>query len=916
MTASSEQGTPPSVGYPRHWEADVLLRDGQVAHLRPIGAGDTDLLVDFYAQVSAESKYMRFFAPMPTLSERDVTRFTQVDHDERVAFVLTVANRMIAVGRYDRLPPEESTPASRAAGLVEAEVAFLVQDAHQGRGIANLLLEHLAQAGRERGIDTFVAEVLPENRRMLQTFRDAGYRVVGGFTDGVMRVVFPISATDTSVSVMQAREHRAEAASIQRFFDARSVAVIGASRRQDTIGQTLVRNLVLGDYQGRVYVVNPAATSVAGLPSYPTVGDIPDTVDVAIVAVPAEAVQDVVLDCAAKGVHGLVVISSGFAETGEEGRRRQRQLVGLARSYGLRLIGPNCLGIINTAADHSLNLSLSTVMPPRGRAGFFCQSGALGVAILEKVSRRGLGLSTFVSAGNRADVSGNDLLQYWEEDDATEVVLLYLESIGNPRKFSRLARRVSLRKPVVAVKSGRSTQGVPMGHAVRSMLAPQAAVDAMFRQAGVIQVDTLEEMFDVAQLVAHQPLPRGNRVAVVGNSDALGLLAADAAVAVGLRVRTPVALGADATAEDFEEALDAAIDDPEVDSVVAVYIPPLNISGEEVANVLAAVGEQSDKPLVSTFLASEGVPELLRVPDVAGSTAGRGSVPSYPAVEAAVRALARVVEYAAWRAQPEGVPVEAESVDLVSARRLVSAVLAASPQGRDLEFEELHGLLGAYGIHLWERIAVTTEAEAVQAGERLGWDVVLKATAEHLRQRPDLAHVWRSIDNPTEMVDAWAGMRSLADSPRSTGFIVQKMAPPGVPVLVAGMEDPLFGPVVSFGISGPATELLGDRSYRIPPMHSGDASAMVREIRSAPLLFGYRGSDEVDVEDIEQLLLRLAQLKNDLPQVRSLDLNLVLAGPHGATVLGAVGRVEPVDDARSDWFVRRLSTQAGDTLHD
>ena len=904
------------MAYPRHWEADVLLRDGQVAHLRPIGPEDHDLLVEFYEQVSAESKYLRFFAPMPNLSERDVSRFTHVDHVNRVAFVMTVANRMIAVGRFDRIPPEEAT--DKTGRVVEAEVAFLVQDAHQGRGIAQLLLEHLAQAGRERGIDRFVADVLPENRKMVQVFRDAGYHVDGGYEDGVMRLVFPIDSTDTSVSVMQAREHRAESASIERFFHARSVAVIGASRRHDTIGQTLVRNLVLGDYQGRVYAVNPAAQSVAGLPAYATVVDIPDPVDIAIVAVPAEAVQDVVLDCAAKGVHGLIVISSGFAETGEEGRLRQRKLVGLARSYGLRLVGPNCLGIINTDPDYSLNASLSTVMPPRGRAGFFCQSGALGVAILEKVARRGLGLSTFVSAGNRADVSGNDLLQYWEEDDKTEVVLLYLESIGNPRKFSRLARRVSQRKPVIAVKSGRSTQGVPMGHAVRSMLAPQAAVDAMFRQAGVIQVDTLDEMFDVAQLVAHQPLPRGSRVAVVGNSDALGLLAADAAVAVGLQVAQLVALGADATAEDFEEALDAAIDDDEVDSVVAVFTPPLNTTGEEVADVLAAVGEQSDKPLVSTFLASEGIPELLRVPDVAGHTAGRGSVPSYPAVEAAVRALARVVEYAAWRAKPLGELVAPESVDMMAARGLVSRILTTDEAGRDLTFDELHSLLAAYGIDLWERIPVATADEAVAAAEQLGWGVdgvVLKATAEHLRQRPDLAHVWRNIDNEAEMRDAWETMQSLIEGPAAAGFIVQRVAKPGVPVTLGGMEDPLFGPVVSFGVSGHATELLGDRSYRIPPMHSGDASDMVREIRAAPLLFGYRGSEEVDVAAVEHLLLRLAQLKNDLPQVRSLELNLVLVGADGATVLNAVGRVEPVTDARSDWFVRRLSTQAGDTLH-
>ena len=906
--------TTPTAAYPRHWEADVLLRDGQVAHMRPIHAEDRDMLVEFYKEVSPESKYLRFFAPMPELSERDQLRFTNVDHRDRVAFVLTVADKMIAVGRFDRIPLEESSPEDRQKGVVEAEVAFLVQDAHQGRGIANLLLEHLAQAGRERGIDRFVADVLPNNRRMIQTFKDAGYRVVGGYEDGVMRVVFPIDATDTSVNVMQAREHRAEAASIQRFFDARSVAVIGASRRHDTIGQTLVRNLVLGDYQGRVYAVNRAATSVAGLPAYPTVSDIPDPVDVAIVAVPAESVQEVVLDCAAKGVHGLVVISSGFAETGEEGRRRQRRLVGLARSYGLRLIGPNCLGIINTATDLSLNASLSTVMPPRGRAGFFCQSGALGVAILEKVARRGLGLSTFVSAGNRADVSGNDLLQYWEEDEETEVVLLYLESIGNPRKFSRLARLVSRRKPVIAVKSGRSTQGVPMGHAVRSMLAPQAAVDAMFRQAGVIQVDTLDEMFDVAQLVAHQPLPRGKRVAVVGNSDAIGLLAADAAVAVGLEVSRPVSLGSEATAEDFEEALDAAIDDPEVDSVVAVYIPPLNISGEEVANVLAAVGEQSDKPVVTTFLAGEGIPELLRVPDVAGSTAGRGSVPSYPAVEAAVRALARVAEYAAWRARPEGELVPPDTVDSAAGRRLVAEVLREDPEGRDLGFEETRSLLDAYGIDLWDRVPVTSQEEAVAAAERLGYDVVLKATAEHLRDRPDMAHVWRNIDTAEEIRDAWETMQRSIDDAPSAGFIVQKGAPSGVPVSVAGMEDPLFGPVVSFGVSGPLTELLGDRAYRIPPMHSGDVSDMVREIRSAPLLFGYRGSQKVDVAAVEHLLLRVAQLKNDLPQVRSLDLNLVLVGPDGASVLNAVGRVEPVSDARSGWFVRRLSTEAGDTL--
>ncbi|WP_423805030.1 GNAT family N-acetyltransferase, partial [Nocardioides salarius] len=355
---------PAAPGAPRHWEADVLLRDGRTAHIRPIRPDDAELLVDFYSRVSDRSKYYRFFSPMPRLSDRDVQRFTRVDHHDRVALVLVLADRMIAVGRYDRVR------------VGEAEVAFLVEDQHQGRGIAQLLLEHLAQAGRERGLEKFTAEVLPDNSRMIQTFRDAGYRVASEFEDGVIQLEFPIDATDTAIGVMQDREHRAESASIDKFFNPRSVAIIGASRRQDTIGQTLVRNLVMGDFTGRVYAVNPSAGAVSGLPAYKSVGEIPDHVDVAIVAVPADAVQDVVLDCAAKGVHGLVVISSGFAETGEEGRQRQRRLVGLSRSYGLRLIGPNCLGVINTDPGVSINASLSSVMPPRGRRVAIVGNGA------------------------------------------------------------------------------------------------------------------------------------------------------------------------------------------------------------------------------------------------------------------------------------------------------------------------------------------------------------------------------------------------------------------------------------------------------------------------------------------------------------------------------------------------------------
>jgi acyl-CoA synthetase (NDP forming)/GNAT superfamily N-acetyltransferase len=821
-----------SPSYPRHWEADIVLRDGSTAHLRPIRPDDGEALVAFYSRVSDESKYFRFFAPYPVLSERDVDRFTHVDQVRRVAFVVLRGDDMVAVGRYDALDDRE------------AEVAFLVQDDYQGRGLGQLLLEHLAEAGRERGFGRFVAEVLPENTRMIQIFREQGYAVDDDFEDGVFRLVFPIDPTDTAVGVMQAREHRFEAASIERIFNVRSVAVVGASRREDTIGRVLIRNLVLGGFTGAVYAVNKYAEAISGLPAYDSVQAIPGDVELAVIAVPAESVADVVLDCAAKGVRALVVISSGFAETGEDGRREQRRLVGLSRSYGLRLVGPNCLGVINTASAVSLNASLSTVMPPRGRVGFFCQSGALGVAILETVERRGLGLSTFVSAGNRADVSGNDLLQYWEEDDATEVVLLYLESIGNPRKFSRIARRVGRRKPIVAVKSGRTTQGIPVGHAVRRTSAPQAAVDAMFRQAGVLQVDTLDEMLDVAQLLAHQPLPRGPRVAVVGNSDALGLLAADAATAVGLAVREPVALGADATAEDFELALDDAIDNPEVDAVVAVYIPPLNTTGEAVANVLAAVGEQSDKPIVSTFLASHGVPELLRVADVeVEGAAGRGSVPSYPAPEMAVRALANVVSYAAWLGKPTGRVRNYDDLRRDDARRLVTELTGPGTDGADLDRDQLAELLGAYGLEV-----------------------------------------------ATGPVDESEG---------------------AVRLQIESFEDPLFGPVLSFGVHGAPSDLLGDRAYRIPPLTDADAQAMVREIRAAPLLFGYGGAPTVDVEAIEDVLQRLAHLKNDLPEVARLELTPAVASPDGVRIVDVKGRVVPAPDARADALVRRMGEPVG-----
>jgi len=885
----------PVAPYPAHWEADVVLSDGATAHLRPIRPDDADRLVEFYARVSDDSKYFRFFAPYPTLSPTDVETFTHVDHSDRVALIVLIGDDMIAVGRYERVD----------AG--QAEVAFLVEDDHQGRGVGSVLLEHLAQAARERGIGRFVAEVLPHNHKMITVFREAGYTMASRLTDGVVHVEFEIRPTDDSIEVMTAREHRAEARSIQRLLTPRSVAVIGASRSRDKVGHALVRNLVRGGFTGPVYAVNPDATAVSGVPAYPSVRAVPGEVDLALVAVPADAVIDVVHDCAARGVKGLVVVSAGFAETGPDGRERQGELVRIARSYGMRVVGPNCLGIVNTDPAYSLNASMAPLVPPPGRVGFFSQSGALGIAILEAVATRGLGLSTFVSAGNRADVSGNDLLQYWHDDPATEVVLLYLESLGNPRKFSRLARMVAAEKPVFAVKSGRSTQGVPLGHTVRATDIPVAALDAMFRQSGVIRVDTLAEMFDVAQALALQPLPAGPRVAVVGNSDSLGLLAADAAAAAGLEVvGAPDDLGPRATAADFQQALTRLVDDAGVDSVVVVYVPTLESGrAEEVARVLAAVAARSSKPVVTTFLGSGGVPEALRLLDDRG-VPGRGSVPSYPSPEEAARALAHVTSYAQWRIRPRGRVPAIDGCDAEAAHRLVTERLAERPGGGPLEGPALSALLASYGITLLEMLPVATVEDAVRAGEQLGWTVVLKATAAHLSHRPDLADVWRNIDTPDEMRDAWTTMcRTLAD-PAKGDFVVQPMAPPGVPVTVRAQEDALFGPVVSFGVSGVTTELLGDRSYRIPPLTDVDAAAMVREVKAAPLLLGYRGGAMADVRAVEDLLHRVSRLIDDLPEVADVELGPVLVGTEGLAVVNASAHVA-TPDPRSTWYTRRLA---------
>jgi acyl-CoA synthetase (NDP forming)/RimJ/RimL family protein N-acetyltransferase len=867
-----------AVDYPRHWEADVVLRDGGTAHLRPITPEDAAALQRFHVAQSPESTYLRFFAPMPRLSDRDLERFTTVDHVNRVAIVALVGDEIIGVGRYDRVDAHQ------------AEVAFNIADAHQGRGLGSVLLEHLAAAARERGIHRFVAEVLPQNRKMVTVFRDAGYEVTHHFDDGVISLAFDIDPTDRSIAVMEAREHRAEASSVRALLNPRSVVVVGASRSPNSIGARLLRHLVEAGFTGPVHAVNPEAFELQGVQSFARVSEVPGPVDLAVIAVPADAVHDVVRECARAGVRGLVVVSSGFAETGEDGLQRQRRLVRLARANGMRVVGPNSFGMVNTDPAVRLNASLAPQCPPPGALGLFSQSGALGVAVLASVARRGLGVSSFVSAGNRADVSGNDCMQYWEEDSATGVVGLYLESIGNPRKFSRVARRLSRSKPVIVLKSGVSGYGVPPGHAVRSSRAPREALDSMFRQAGVIRVENIHQMFDVAQLLVHQPLPAGDRVGVIGNSDSMAALVADAASSWGLRIGAePITLHPEAGAADFRAALERGYADDRLDAVVVCFVPPLAALDTDVLAALTQVSGASSKPTVACLLGMRGVSDTLtaaRTPD------GRvRAVPAYPSPEDAVRALVAAVRHAEWRRRDPGVRVDPPGLDRAGARALVERLLDGvdHPAGVRLQPDEVSALLACYGLATWPTVTVSGAEEAVAAGQRLGWPVALKTTDERLRHRHELGGVRLDVTGPDEIRAHVEEIAARAGG--VTSFVVQPMAPTGVACVVRTMEDALFGPMVSFGLAGDASELLGDVAHRIPPLTDVDVSDLVRSVRAAPRLMGYRGAPPMDVAALEDVIARLSCLADDLPEVAELELNPVLVAEHGTRIIGAAARL-------------------------
>ena len=866
--------------------ADVILRDGSTLRLRPPIAEDADALLDFFSSLSEHSRYLRFHG-FPALGPKLVEPVLAPDWQDRGALLASLDGGIVAVANWVRLRDPRA-----------AEVAFTVGDAYQRRGIGMRLLEQLAARAADAGIEEFVAEVLHENSAMLNVFRDAGFTVTRAGEGGELEIRFPIAATTGYRDEVAARDHAAVQASLEPFFRPRAVAVVGASKRRGSIGGELFRNVLAADFSGSIYPVNRKGDSVAGVHGYGTVGEIAEGVNLAVICVPGEQVLAAAEDALAAGVRALVVISAGFAETGSEGTERQERLLALVREHGARLLGPNCLGIASTSVG--LNATFAPRSFPPGKIGFSSQSGALGLALLEAAETTGLGVTSFVSVGNKADVSSNDLLEWWEDDEATEMVILYLESFGNPRAFSRIARRLARRKPILALKGGSTRAGSrAAGSHTAALAGSDVAVDALFRQAGVIRARTLDELIDVATLLSAQPVPRGRRVALVTNAGGLGILAADACEAAGLELpppsdetraalaevmpaegssANPIDLLGGATAESFAAALPPVIADPAFDAVIALFVPTVGTDEDEVGAAISRAADGAvDKPVLCTFVSAKGAPPTLW---------SAASVPSFAYPEAAARALGRAAERGEWLRRPTGSTPELDC-DRDKGQAVVRAAVAAG--GGWLDAEATRALLEAYAVPLVPERVVPTKVAAVEAAHELGFPIVLKTAAPgaHKTEQGGIA-----LDLADEAAVLEAAERIGAP------LLVQPFVRGGAELLAGVVQDPVFGPLVAFGPGGVLAELIDEAQFRLAPLTDLDAAELVHSGKTGRLVAGFRRAPPADEDALIDLLVRLSLLADDLPEVVELDLNPVLALPDRCFAVDARVRVADRGQAR------------------
>jgi len=888
--------TDTSATYPAHRETDIVLRDGSTVHIRPARPEDQDLLEDYFMDLSDESRRLRFGGASVELREQASRAVTidYVDHLTLLAFAGVEKPRVVGGAQYIREPRS-----------VRAEVAMSTADRLQGRGLASILIAQLAQAAAEHGIRFFFAEVLPENHKMIDVFRRTGFRVSIHAKPGVVVVEFPTSITEEALESYGDRERTAAANAVRTFLAPSSVAVIGASRDPDTIGGRLLKNILGQPFAGVVYPVNPNAQHVQAVSAFPTVIDIPDKVELAIVAVPAVQVIEVARQCAEKGVKGLVVISAGFSETDDVGRARQHELVKICRATGMRLIGPNCMGLINTDPKVRLNGTFAQAFPPEGHVAFMSQSGAIGIAVINMATALGVGLSSFVSVGNKADISGNDLLCYWDQDPNTDVVLLYLESFGNPRRFGQLVRQIGKRKPIVAVKSGRSAAGqrAASSHTGALLASPDTTVDALFRQYGVIRTDTLEEMFDVATLLVNQPVPKGRNVAIVTNAGGLAIQCADTCEARGLHVpelaeetvaalrsflppaagvSNPVDMIASASGQDYGRAIRTVAVDPSVDALIVIYIPPIEADAPRIArHMVEAIGALEGRiPVLTCFMSSRGLPEALSAPGV--------NIPSYPFPEQAAIALAHAADHGVWRDTPHGTVPEFPGIRDDEATAVIATALERGEGW--MEPQEIAQLLDCYAIPVVRQGRAATPEEAAEMAASFRTEVALKAVGPlHKTETGAVKLNLTAADVAAEAEAMRARVQATAEP--FGGYLVQEMLSDGVEMLVGMVADPVFGPIVAVGAGGVMVELTRDVAIGVAPLTDLDAQEMIRSLASFPLLEGFRGASPKDVHALEDIVLRVSALAAEHPAIVEMDCNPVIVLERGAAVVDARVRV-------------------------
>lgn len=898
-------------GAASRYAAVALLRDGGSITLRALRADDRARLTEHFDRMSPESVYFRFFRVARRLSDKELRAFTEMDFIRNAGLVATIGRgeeeRIVGVGRYS-VVDESLIPPRRA------EVAFSVTDDHQGRGIGTLLLEHLAEIARANGVEEFEADVLGENNRMLKAFASSGFTVMRSVRGGIFHLSFATKETAQLVEAHDRRERLAATESMRPILNPGSVAVVGASRREGSLGAAVLANIVRCGFQGHVFPVNPNASRIQGLQAFPSVTDIGEPVDLAIIAVPAAEVEEVVADCARARCRAVVVISAGFAELGAVGRDAERRLRDLARSSGMRMVGPNCMGILNADPGVSLNGTFAPAWPPSGNVGVLSQSGALGLAILDYVQKLNVGISTFVSVGNKADVSGNDLLAYWSQDPNTSVIVLYLESFGNPRKFARVAPEIARRKPIVAVKSGRSAAGMRAASSHSAALASlDVAVDALFEQAGVIRTATLGDLFDVALLLSTQPVPGGPRVGVVTNAGGPGILLADACETRGLTlpvlapetisalrsvlpreagVSNPVDMIASATPDQFASAIEAVGHDPNVDSVIVIHVPPAVTKPEELSAAIAhAAGlVPPEKPVLTVFLSTQSAPSLL-------CSGPRGALPAYPLPESAALALAAANRYGRWRERPPGRTLDLRPFERSAIRAVIDRVLISAGGPTWLEAEDLATVLRAVGIDFAMTVVVPPE-RAAEAAERMGYPLVAKAIAPGLVHKSDVGGVVLDLRTAADVRE---GVSALSRATAAHGIalervLLQREVPGKIEAIVGVTTDPTFGPIVVCGLGGVFVELLRDVSYHLTPVSDVDAAEMIAKLRTGKLLDGYRGLPPGDREALSAVIQRVSALVEAVPEILELDLNpvKVLAPGQGAVVVDGRMRIGPL----------------------